>query len=335
MELLERYLLAVGNYLPTQGRADMLAELRANLLAEIEEREESVGRPLTQDEVGSVLESHGMPVIVAMRYRPQQSLIGPTLFPIYWYTLKRSLPLVLLGFAVVTTLRLMADGFTSASLQSAVWNLPGVLLTFWAVMTLGFAAFEYAQGRYIGKIEPPKWTIRDLPPLTEPCKKTPSLISGVADLIVSVIMVAWLLAVPAHPYLMFGPRGAAIRQMQFTMTPEWHIAYWEIIGLLVAMWPLKIMMMMPQLVHWRRGLGMGVRLLGILVLVVLVTMPSFLVPAAALSAEQMKNLDAINRGLHIGFVVPLAITLVKFIWSLGKWIIDEARGKQVGNVAVL
>ncbi|HEX7157956.1 MAG TPA: hypothetical protein VF214_02990 [Edaphobacter sp.] len=334
MELLERYLQAVGTYLPAQGRADTLAELRTNLLAQIEEREEAAGRPLTKDEIASVLELHGMPVMVAMRYRPQQSLIGPTLFPIYWYTLRRSLPLVLLAFAVVTALRLMAGGFTSATLQSAVWDLPGELLTFWAVLTLGFAAFEYAQGRYVAKLEPPKWTVRDLPPLQHG-KKPPSLVSGVADLIVSVLMVAWLLAVPAHPYLMFGPGAKAIHQMQFTLTPDWQIAYWEIIALFVAMWPLKVMMMMPLLAHWRRALGMGVQLLGILPLVVLVTMPSFLVPAAALTAEQMKELDAINRGLHIAFMVPLAITVVKFIWCLGKWIIDEARGKQVGHVAVL
>jgi hypothetical protein len=333
MELLERYLQAVGSYLPAQGRADTLAELRANLLAEFEEREESAGRPLTEAEVASVLESHGMPVMVAMRYRPQQSLIGPTLFPIYWYTLKRSLPLVLLGFTVVTALRLMADGFTTASLQSAVWNLPGVLLTFWAVVTLGFAAFEYAQGRYIAKIEAPKWTVRDLPPLVRG-DKPPSLISGVADLIVSIAMVAWLLAVPAHPYLMFGPGAKVIQQMSFTLAPEWHIAYWEIIGLLVAMWPLKVMMMMPRFAHWRRGLSMGVHLLGVLVLVVIVTTQSFLVPAAALTAEQMKNLSDINHGLNIAFTLALAISGVKFIWSLGKWIFDEARGKQVGHVAV-
>ena len=80
---------------------------------------------------------------------------------------------------------------------------------------------------------------------------------------------------------------------------------------------------------------MGVQLLGILVLVVLVTMPSFLVPAAALTAEKTQTLNAINMGLRLAFMIPLAITLVKFVWYLGKWIFDEARGKQVGHVAVL
>ena len=98
MELLERYLHAVGEHLPARGRADTLAELRANLESEIEGREKELGRPLTEAEVAQVLETHGMPVMVAARYGPQHFLIGPGLFPFYWYTLKRSFPLVLGAF---------------------------------------------------------------------------------------------------------------------------------------------------------------------------------------------------------------------------------------------
>jgi len=44
MELLERYLQAVGEHLPASSRQDTIAELRANLLAQIEGREEEQGR---------------------------------------------------------------------------------------------------------------------------------------------------------------------------------------------------------------------------------------------------------------------------------------------------
>ena len=37
--------------------------------------------------------SMGRPMLVAARYLPQQYLIGPGMFPIYWYTLKKSFPL--------------------------------------------------------------------------------------------------------------------------------------------------------------------------------------------------------------------------------------------------
>jgi hypothetical protein len=48
MDLLERYLQAVGQYLPAKGKDDTLAELRANLLAEMDGRAEEFGRPLNE-----------------------------------------------------------------------------------------------------------------------------------------------------------------------------------------------------------------------------------------------------------------------------------------------
>lgn len=102
MDLLERYLQAVGQYLPTKGKGDTLAELRANLLAEMDGRVEELGRPLNEDEVAAVLEKHGSPAVVATRYLPQQSLIAPALFPLYRFTLLKSFPLVLLVYAAVS-----------------------------------------------------------------------------------------------------------------------------------------------------------------------------------------------------------------------------------------
>ena len=47
MDLFERYLQAVRKYLPWQRQDDIVAELRANLEAQREEREAELGRPLT------------------------------------------------------------------------------------------------------------------------------------------------------------------------------------------------------------------------------------------------------------------------------------------------
>ena len=50
-ELFERYLQAVRKYLPWNGQNDILNELHANLEAQIEEREEQLGRSLTEGEM--------------------------------------------------------------------------------------------------------------------------------------------------------------------------------------------------------------------------------------------------------------------------------------------
>src|SRR6202042_3621472 len=98
--LLERYLQAVGKYLPEETRGDTMAELRANLLEQMDDRAEALGRPLNDGDVAAILLEHGKPEKVALRYLPQRSLIGPTIFPFYLFTLRKLLPLVVLVYAV-------------------------------------------------------------------------------------------------------------------------------------------------------------------------------------------------------------------------------------------
>ncbi len=99
MDLLERYLQGkFGQYLPEATKDDTLAELRANLLEQMDDRAEEVGRPLNDGDMAAILLEHGKPEKVALRYLPQRSLIGPTVFPFYVFTLrKRVLPLVVLA----------------------------------------------------------------------------------------------------------------------------------------------------------------------------------------------------------------------------------------------
>ena len=85
MELLDRYLQAVKKYLPTRRQDDIIAELRANMESQIEDKESELGRPLTQGEMEDLLRKMGSPLKVASRYQSQQYLIGPTFFPMYVY----------------------------------------------------------------------------------------------------------------------------------------------------------------------------------------------------------------------------------------------------------
>jgi hypothetical protein len=96
--LIDRYLQAVRRYLPRGQRDDIVKELSANLLSQMEDKEAELGRPLTEAEQQAVLEQQGHPMIVAGRYRGDhrslvfgRQLIGPALFPFYaralWWTL--------------------------------------------------------------------------------------------------------------------------------------------------------------------------------------------------------------------------------------------------------
>lgn len=317
MDLLERYLQAVGRHLPANGKKDTLAELRANLLAQIEAREEESGHSLTEDEVATILERHGMPVLVATQYMPQQYLIGPGLFPIYWITMKRSLPLLVLAYAAVQAVPLIVHGGSGFDPMAAVGNLPGVLLIFWAVMTLGFAIFEFSQGRYFAEIKmPTKWNPHDLPPLT--AQKGPSLASGLADLIVHVLGIAWLLIIPYKPVLLLGPGLNYLRVFPVALIPEWHIVYWQIIALLALMLPLKAARLYRNLGKWRNGLQIAEQVLGIGILAVLIASPTYFVPAAGMTPHNLGSLAALNALLNLGFKVGLVVRIFKLLWDLWK-----------------
>lgn len=321
MDLLERYLQAVGQYLPGRGKNDTLAELRANLLAEIEGHEKELGRPLNEAETATVLEHHGRPVIVASQYLSQHYLIGPGLFPLYWFTLLKSFPLVVLAYAVAQAASFIFGG--GVSVGAAIGHFPYVALTFWAVVTLGFAVFEYGQGKYFAEVKWAKdWNPRDLPAVTQ--EKGPSFASRVADLIVSSLMILWLLSVPTHPYLVLGP-GSTVRGLPFGLPPEWQIFYWQIIGLLTLTLTLKLAALLHSV--WRKNLDLVAQAIGILTLVVMVQARTYFAPVHSVAGSP-ELASVMNWSLNLAFKIALVITVLKFLRDLWQTIVSSRTGQK-------
>jgi hypothetical protein len=95
MELIERYIYAVGRYLPRAKRADVQAELRSLLLDALEARGE--GGEVTEEEVVKLLKEMGRPAQVAAGYAPsRQYLIGPRFYPAFATVVKVGLSLLVL-----------------------------------------------------------------------------------------------------------------------------------------------------------------------------------------------------------------------------------------------
>jgi len=61
MELLDRYLQAVKKFLPSRRQDDIIAELRANMESQLEDKEAELARPLTATEAGDWLKQMGAP----------------------------------------------------------------------------------------------------------------------------------------------------------------------------------------------------------------------------------------------------------------------------------
>jgi hypothetical protein len=163
--MLDRYLAAVGNFLPPTNRADILAELRANLTAEFDAAEEQSGAPLTEDQQAGILRRHGHPFMVAGQYFPQQYLIGPAWIAGYYYTLKLAIGLAAAILLIGSLVYMVVEHSSITHLLHSWSKFPGIALDTFTVVTLLFASAEYCSKRFGWKegIGASSWDPRKLP----------------------------------------------------------------------------------------------------------------------------------------------------------------------------
>jgi hypothetical protein len=196
ISLLDRYLQFVSNFLPSKGREDILAELRANLESEIDDRAASLGRPLTEDEIAAMLKQHGHPMAVASRYFPKQSLIGPAWIASYWLTLKLSLAAAA-AFTLAANLFAVALDRVSASGLLADWlRFPNTALIVFAWVTLAFASIDFCSAKF--HWEKSSWDPRKLPAIRLTGDGVTSRQKSMSDFIGALIGLLILLAFVQH-----------------------------------------------------------------------------------------------------------------------------------------
>lgn len=214
MELLDRYLQAIEFWLPKRQRQDIIAELSEDLRSQIDERETELGRKLQNEEVEAILKRCGSPLAVALRYQPQQYLIGPTLFPIYRFVLALLVAgsvvpqfLVWLGFLIV-------DPAHRGYLH--IENL-GLTVVFFAFFTtLGFAILE-RNGAMQERLN--TWNPRKLPAVRDP-NRIPRCNSLFEIAVVGAFNV-WFAG-------MFWPRPVIdLYGAQITPAPVWKFIFWS------------------------------------------------------------------------------------------------------------
>ncbi|HEU4413774.1 MAG TPA: hypothetical protein VFT65_03240, partial [Candidatus Angelobacter sp.] len=251
MDLLERYLQAVRFWLPKAQQADISAELRDDLQSRIEDKESSVGRPVTEAELIAILQQSGHPLWVAARYQPRQSLIGPALFPLYEFVLK----IVALGYLVPWILVWIGMMFFMPSFRAehAGLGLLGTWASFWSAaltlfgfVTLVFAVLERFQSS-INRLQ--KWDPRKLPRVVQR-KERVSRVESVFGLVFSVIFIVWWLGLPRYGHWIFGPLGAGL-----TLSPDLRAYfYWPLLPTSIVVAQLIVNLFRPQWT-WLRAAG--------------------------------------------------------------------------------
>jgi hypothetical protein len=325
--LIDRYLYAVSRYLPAQRQDDLLAELAANLHSEMEDKAAALGRPLTEDEQADVLRHHGPPLLVAARYQPQRSLIGPEIFPFYAFTVKRLLPLV-----IGVNLLAQAAAVLFASVQlpiaqrfhfgSVLHDLIYAVLVFLVIITAGFALIEVYKSNFRQTLEHHKWDPRKLPkahPIAHDGPRHPY-----ADVIASAVFLLWLLAFPRFPVLMFGPY-VAWHLLNIDLPAIWHQFYWIIIAFNTIQLASRIALLARPIRRYYHLIDSVIHLLGMGILVFLLGAHDYIGQATfGGSSMSPQTVAALNFNIHNGLLIVLIIAVGKFLWDTAQWFRPKA-----------
>lgn len=203
MELIDRYIYAVTEHLPTDSREDVDKELRANI-------EDMLPDNATEDDVRTILEKLGSPIKLANEYcQTKRYLIGPSLYDSYISVLKLVIGIVTGVFVSISILdivlapssdaglfKMSIGGFVNISIDIIVNMLvaaiQGITQAFLWV-TLTFIILERTGVRegnlpFTNK----RWSIDDLPSLPIPDKKKISRGATIFSMICTVFFTALL-----------------------------------------------------------------------------------------------------------------------------------------------
>ena len=189
MNLIDRYIYAVGRQLPRKNRADIQAELKSTLIDTLEARSE--GEP-SEEQVVALLTEFGPPEKVAASYWPEsQYLIGPKLYPLF----RMSLGIALLVFVIVQLVLLgVLVIFNQQPIQilELTGDIIGSLFTTVGAVVLVFAVLQRLDVK--PNIEQGKWDPRELPEVEE--KYEVNRRGLVVEITIALIIIAILLFWP-------------------------------------------------------------------------------------------------------------------------------------------
>jgi hypothetical protein len=342
MELLDRYLQAVKKHLPWRRQDDIIAELRANLEAQLEDKEAELGRPLTKEEAEEWLKQIGSPIQVAARYQSRQYLIGPALFPTYSYILKLVLGWTTVIYVIAKVVTIAAQGLGVEAFAGVGLSLPWIWLINAGITTLIFALVERASLRFPEKFRAfaplaapatASWTPLDLPPVGEgdgDWAKPRSFTRALLQVLSGCLFLAYILLVPHYPFLLFGPGAWYLNSLPYQLAPLWWTFYWW----LVAMNAFELAWKIVDLARgaWQRP-GNPLRRLAmhafsLIPLGILLAAPNhvlFLLKNPADAAAHGATLAAANKGVFQAFSIVFAIVILQLVWMGVKMGLDAYR----------
>ena len=311
MDLVERYLLAVRTFLPRKGQNDIVRELSENIRSQMEEKEEELGRPLTESEAEAIIKSHGHPIVVAARYGRAQYLIGPTMFPFYWLALKIAVAGALVVRSILAIVMAFASPDPARALIPAIIAVPWVVVPVFCWVTAAFAAFELfsplAKLNFKGE-----WSLKALPTSVEHWSVIPRT-ESLAQILFGSVFVTWWLSLPSVPALVFGPAASILAMAPIWGTLYWPIAVFGAIGVMQA-W---VDFSRPTLNRGRAIVRLAIHTVWLAVLALIFGAGRWveLGPQAPQAAEYVKLVEILNLTFYFSFLIGIVVSACQLAWG--------------------
>jgi hypothetical protein len=326
-ELLDRYIHAVKWLLPADKMDDIAAEITSNLQSLVDDRESELGRELSRDELSAILKQHGHPMVVASRYRdtPGRGLIGPDLFPFYWFTLRAILAVWVMIRAIVAVFTL--QGTATAASVLRLFGRDVLLAAFFipAGVTLLFAVWEYLEFKFrYSETWKPESLPAIPPPVGPPAQPRPmfQIVSGV------VWLIFWTMALFVPQFFwVWGGRGVfSPSETVYAMRPAlWLLAFfWISVSWLSYRFATA---------EWRRFLRTAVVVAGVVIALFVLRGGDALVAGPNWNPTQAKSLATLNQMVAGVLVLACIFSGLACAQELRRFVRRSGRDRQTADSA--
>lgn len=307
MELIDKYIYAIGKQLPADSKEEIKRELKSLLLDEIES---SYGSNPTQEEIEKTIYEFGSPKEVAARYKKDNIIIAKDYTDIYFLLIKILIGAMAIAFAVIFVVDLFTN-FENFNLLKSILKFFGNVFTSSlsaiGALTLVFILISRCTEEIDFEMDKP-WSISDLDNVDVDVAQESKLELGFG-IFFSIVALALINVFPN--FMSFLERS--FERSQITLGHHINIpVFKEILIFITIVWTLEIILLVIKFIVGNTKYTSAIELLmdgvsvGLLIFIV-----------------QNKNLYLDYRSL-LGFrgifVFVLVVSIIDLIASLAKFI---------------
>lgn len=326
MDLIDKYITAVGDQLPAKGRADIEAELRSTLQDMLDDRSAATGQPINDEMIKAVLKEYGAPAKVAATYQgAPRSLIGPRFYPMFELVLR-----IVLAVVVGANLLNLALGMVSTpsgpEFGAALWQFflqtVGGLVSAFGNVVLVFAILERTlKDEDFGKITE-EWDPADLAKAPDPrAVKRMELIVEIVFTVIGLVVLNLYSNLLGVGFVVDG---------KWAFVPFLSQAFFRYLpfinGLSILQIAFKLIVLRQNAWQtWSHLFGVVLHAAGVLLAAVMLTGPSIVgisaqtVAGTPLAGHEGQLLSAVTLGVSIGLVVAViagSATVIRTVYKL-------------------